>query len=259
MGVSTLQQTVFPIDPLVLIKNGWKPAVIITVICLVLAGALHVVWPSKYEANAVITVAQVTESKEPINMDTERVVAASDAVLIAATRELGGVQLGDLRDRLAVSVPKGSDVLQFTVTDSIAERAAASANAIAKSYGANRTSSAQTATENAMDSITQRIAELERERNDKTKVVDQRAIDLQLTSLQESLANYSATTYSPSSILRTAVVPDRPTTPGLTLFMAGGFFLGIFASVAFVLTRERYRAIRSIAHVAPQYRAGTSR
>lgn len=239
-----MQETAFPIDPVKILNNGWKPTVIITLIFVLLAGTLQLAWPDKYEATAVITVAPVTESSGAVNMDTERVVARSDSVLNTAAEELADSSTSALRERLTVNVPKGSNILQFTVSDSDAERAAQSANAIAKAYGNNRTSSAQAVTDAAMESITTRIAELEDQMSSTSNDVDERAIELQLNSLQERLAGYSATTYNPSSIVSTAVAPSSSTTPSLTIFLAGGFFVGILISLTFVFGRERFRAAR---------------
>lgn len=239
-----MQEAAFPIDPVKILNNGWKPTLIITLVFVLLAGILQLAWPDKYEATAVITVAPVTESSGSVNMDTERVVARSDSVLNTAAEKLEGASTSALRESLTVNVPKGSNILQVTVSDSDADRAAQFANAIATAYGDNRTSSAQAVTDAAMASISTRIAELESQRSSTRNDVDERAIELQLNSLQERLAGYSATTYNPSSIVSTAVPPSRSTTPSLTIFIAGGFFVGLLVSLTFVFGRERFRAIR---------------
>lgn len=239
-----MQEAAYPIDPVQIFNNGWKPTVVITLAFILIAGALQIAWPDKYEATAVITVAPVTESSGSVNMDTERVVARSDSVLNSAAEELDNASTRTLREKLTINVPKGSNVLQFTVLDSDPERAADSANAIAEAYGSNRTSSAQAVTDAAMESITTRIAELESQRTSANNDVDERAIELQLNSLQERLAGYSSTTYNPSSIVSAAVAPSSSTTPGLAIFLAGGFFVGILVSLTFVFARERFRAAR---------------
>lgn len=241
-----MEQSPFPIDMSRIVRHGWKMVLVLTVVFMVGAVVLHTAWPDKYEATSVLTVSPVTDSSESVNMDTERVVARSDAVLGKAVEELGPKSVSGLRDTLVVSVPKGSNVLQFSVTGSSAEAAANSANAIAKAYGSYRTSSAQAVVDAAIESITVRIAELEK---DKAKVsegtIGARAIDLQMTSLQERQAVLNATTYYPGSIVSSAVAPSRSTTPGLGLFIAGGLFTGLLTGTVFVITRERFRANRA--------------
>lgn len=242
-----MEQSPFPIAISLIVRNGWRPVLLFIFLFIVGAVVLHTAWPVKYEATSVLTVSPVTDSSESVNMDTERVVARSDAVLGKAVNELGSKSVSELRDMLVVSVPKGSNVLQFSVTDSNPGAAANAANAIAKAYGSYRTSSAQAVVDAAIESITTRIAELEKA---KSKVredsIGARAIDLQMKSLQERQAALTATTYYPGSIVSSAVPPSRSLTPGLMLFIAGGLFTGLMVGTIFAITRERFRATQVI-------------
>ncbi|OLT25534.1 hypothetical protein BJF83_05005 [Nocardiopsis sp. CNR-923] len=96
---------------------------------LVLATAAVFTLPSTYESTAAVQVrptgmAEFTGERSgrlagDVNLDTEAQILTSDRVSAAAARRLAGPDTappstGDLRERVSLSVPPNSDVLEIT-------------------------------------------------------------------------------------------------------------------------------------------------
>lgn len=242
-----METSAVPLDLRRIVRKGWKIALAITLICAGVALLLHALWPARYEATAVLTVAPISSSPagDGVNMDTERVVSSSDSVLREAA-ELTDKSITKLRDNLLVSIPKGSNVLKFTVTSTDPEEAAQAANAISEAYGLQRTKTAQDAVDRATASLTTRIAELEAELGRQPEEsIRSRAIELQIASLQERQAVLSASTFYPGSIVSVAVPPTGSTTPSFYIFLVGGLFLGLIIGAFVALVAERLRLQRA--------------
>ncbi|WBU38839.1 Wzz/FepE/Etk N-terminal domain-containing protein [Homoserinibacter sp. YIM 151385] len=216
----------------------------VILVAVLAAGVIGFLWPSRYEATATLTVEPVAVvdpgSSATVNMETERVVATSTEVLGPAAESLGGTSPEALAGALEVLVPRGSQVLEFTVTDAVPARAAEAANAIAESYREQRVANAEGIVQQAESNLTDRIAELEA-RLDGTAddSATARSLELQIQTLQERLALVVSNTFYPGSVVSPATTPTDATKPSILIFLAGGAFLGLLVGVFAALLRRR--------------------
>lgn len=140
----------------------------LTIVVAVVVGAvmgfgIHQVWPDRYRSTAVYTVsplgtAATSGTTTQVNMDTEVVIATSDAVVDRAAKSLG-VPATVISGALEVTVPQGSDALELAYTADSPSEAAKGANAVAAAYGENRSANAEAIVADARRNITVSIAE----------------------------------------------------------------------------------------------------
>jgi uncharacterized protein involved in exopolysaccharide biosynthesis len=217
------------------IARGWLLLVAFAIAFAVLALGAYQLWPQKFEATAVMTVEPLTVSSasqgsgSDVNMETERVVATSSEVLTLAAKALGTQSISELRDGVVVSVPKGSQVLAFTVTAEDPMTAAQQANAIANAYSERRVANAEAVVADAITFLSGRIAELETQlaaadpQSENTQT-----LQAQIVSLQNSQAALTSTTFYSGALISPAVEPSSSTRPSVAVFVAGGLFIGLF-------------------------------
>ena len=217
------------------IARGWLLLVAFAIAFAVLALGAYQLWPQKFEATAVMTVEPLTVSSasqgsgSEVNMETERVVATSSEVLTLAAKALGTQSISELRDGVVVSVPKGSQVLAFTVTAEDPMTAAQQANAIANAYSERRVANAEAVVADAITFLSGRIAELETQlaaadpQSENTQT-----LQAQIVSLQNSQAALTSTTFYSGALISPAVEPSSSTRPSVAVFVAGGLFIGLF-------------------------------
>lgn len=217
------------------IARGWLLLVAFAIAFAVLALGAFEVWPQKFEATAVMTVEPLTVSSAGqgsgtgVNMETERVVATSSEVLTLAAKTLGTPSISELRDGVVVSVPKGSQVLAFTVTAEDPMTAAQQANAIANAYSERRVANAEAVVADAITFLSGRIAELETQLAAADPLSENtQTLQAQIVSLQNSQAALTSTTFYSGALISPAVEPSSSTRPSVAVFVAGGLFIGLF-------------------------------
>ncbi|MBG6238884.1 uncharacterized protein involved in exopolysaccharide biosynthesis [Mycetocola sp. CAN_C7] len=233
------------------IARGWLLLVACALAFAVIALGAFQMWPQKFEATAMMTVEPLTVSSTTqgtgsgVNMETERVVATSSEVLALAAKELGATTISELSDGVVVSVPKGSQVLAFTVTAEDPMTAAQQANAIANAYSERRVANAEAVVADAITFLSGRIAELETQlaTTDPTSENTQ-TLQTQIASLQNNQASLTSTTFYSGALISPAVEPSSSTRPSLPVFVAGGLFIGLFLGsfCALLYGRRRLRA-----------------
>lgn len=231
------------------VKAHWRLFTVVVLLFSAAGFAVGVVYPKNYAATATLTVASldVVDASGSVNMDTERVIAASTTVLTEAVTNLPDATVSGLRDAISVSVPKGSQVLEFTVTLPKPDAAAVAANAIASAYSSLRVETAEASVATATGTLTTRIADLESQKasqgaNSKAG----KAATIQIESLQESLATLNSATFDPGTIVSPAIAPSGPTRPSTTVFVAGAFALGLIIAAFLALARARAREAREL-------------
>ncbi|MFC8679973.1 Wzz/FepE/Etk N-terminal domain-containing protein [Microbacterium ureisolvens] len=227
-------------------RSWWVLAV--TVAAFIAAGAgAWVVVPQTYTATAQHTVEPISilssgSSFSTVNMETERLVATSAAVLKRAARDLDDASAADLREATAVQVPRGSQVLSFEVTTASAQRSAEWATAVASAYGAMRAQNARDVVEQTTAELSRSTAQLQALYDSQVPGSDARAAtEQQLDALREQQARLEATPFFPGTLVTPGTAPTDSNRPGLALFVAGGLFLGLLAGAiaALVVTRAR--------------------
>ena len=241
-------------DVFTAVRRRWRMIVVISAISVALAGALGFLWPDRYAATTIITVEPIAVianagSANTVNMETERVVAVSSAVLAPASEQLGDVSVATLRDAVQVSVPKGSQVLEFTATLPDPEQAADAANAVAESYRAQRIANAERVTGEAADRVMDQLTSLETERRLQVEQGGSAAsievVQLQIEALQQSLAALTSLTFNPGSTVTEATPPRDSASPSIVVFLAAGLVLGLLVGMfATIVSARRAHAVR---------------
>lgn len=231
------------------IKRGWKIIVVATVLTLGAAAAVSEFLPVRWEATAVLTVEPISAipvtggSGTPlqVNMNTESVIAQSGEVLGRAARELDDIEIAQLKRGLQITVPKGSQVLEFNYTADAAARAPQIANAIALAYNLQRIESAERVIDETTDSLIARIVDLESLRTGTTEgTSDYQTLTLQISTLQERQASLTAATFYPGTLVSPATQPVYPSNFSLKTFLIAGLFLGGLIGFTLALAYDRY-------------------
>lgn len=235
------------------VTTQWRLFIGVVIVCVALGVAVGIAYPKTYAATSTLTVEplDVTADSETVNMDTERVVASSTSVLTRATVALPRFTVSQLASALTVSVPKGSQVLEFTLTMPKPADAADAANAIAAAYSSLRVETAASSVEAASTTLTQRISDLESIRasqGEQSKAA--KAAAIQIEALQDSLATLNSATFNPGTLVSTAVEPTSATKPSLTVFGVGGLAFGVILGSLLALARARRVEARAAAAAA---------
>lgn len=235
------------------IARGWRVLVSMVAISVLASVGLSFLWPVQYEATAVLTVEPIAVNPSgnttgSVNMDTERVVATSTEVLDIAASSIPGSTVQQLKESTVVSVPKGSQVLSFTVTSVDPALASASANEIANAYSDRRIATAQEVVNDAVDNLVSRIQDLTEQMSalpEGSAAVG--TLTIQIQALQERQAALSSATFYSGSLVSPAVTPSSSAKPSITVFLAAGLALGLFLGVFVALAVGSVR-LRPQAH-----------
>ncbi len=233
-----------------------------TILALMLAGAaIFAVFPQTYTAQAQHTVEPISvlssgSSFNTVNMETERVVATSTAVLQRASDALDGVSVATLRDATVIEVPRNSQVLMFQVTASSGKKAAAWANALAEAYGEQRTTNARTVLEQTsaeLDDAIQKLQDLliTQPEGSNTRAATQ----LQLQALLDQQARLTSTPLFSGILVTPADIPGSSNRPSIIVFVAAGLFLGMLLGGISALLTSRFRVHRADDRAAEEERA----
>lgn len=229
------------------IARGWFIVAALTLAFGALGYAAFAIWPLRYEATAMMTVEQIavtsgTNSSSEVNMETERVIATSTAVLSIAVENLDSVSVQDLADNVNVAVPKGSQILAFSFTATTPDAAAERANAIATAYSEHRVANAESVVNAAIVDLEARIDDLEAQLATPGQSSETtQTLQAQLLSLKQSKAELTSATFSSGSLVSPATSPASSTRPSLSVFIAGGLFLGLFLGCFSALIYGRAR------------------
>jgi len=225
------------------IARQWKVLVIVALVISVAATVLGLMWPNRYTATASVTVEAiptVADVAPDVNMETQRLLARSTEVLSIADDRLGDTSVPALRGQLEVTVPRGSQVLEFHVTTGDAERSAEVADAIATAYLDQRTAAAEQRIVEASDSLASTAEEL------RTQLAAlapdnplRESLDGQIRALDSQRAVLIATTIDAGSLIDPAAPPLDTDTPGLYVFVGAGVFLGLLVGAFAALMVDR--------------------
>jgi uncharacterized protein involved in exopolysaccharide biosynthesis len=229
------------------VRTHWRSFLIVVVVALAIGIASGILVPDEYAASASLTVepVDVTGTATSVNMDTERVVAASTSVVLAAVADVPALTAAELKSDLAVSVPKGSQVLEFTVTHADPQVASEAANAVATAYNAQRITLAKKGVADSVTTLTDRVTALE-----STKAVEGensqagKAASVQIEALEANIATLNAATFTEGNLVSPAVTPRSSTKPSLAIFGAGALVFGVLVGGFVALGRARRDEVR---------------
>lgn len=224
---------------LTVLKRRWKTIAVFVLIGMLGGIALWGATATKYAATTSLVVSAgvsnpFTGTKEEVNIRTEQEILGSREVAQRASEALG-VKLAPgsfLLSQVDVAAPSGSQVLQVTVSAGSPEEAAQAADALSEAYLDFRREGADTVVNGYLEKIDAQLAELQSlERDEATNSL--------IETLQQQRLSLVLTTAEPGRIIGEAEVPTSPSTPGLTVSLAGGLVGGMVLGIAAALVRER--------------------
>ena len=230
------------------VMRSWWALVAMVVVCATAAAGAWVVFPQTYTALAQHTVEPINvissgSSFNTVNMETERVVATSAAVLERASAELDGADTSALREATVIQVPRNSQGLAFEVTTRNAERSADWATAPATAYGEQRTENARTVVDQTAQELTGSIQQLQVLLDAQPDGSSERsATQQQLQALLDQQARLTATPFFAGILVTPASPPSESNRPGIYVFVAAGLFLGLLLGAVLALIISRARA-----------------
>ena len=236
---------------------------------LVLATAAVLTVPPTYTSTAAVQVrptgvAELTGERSgrvagDVNLDTEAQVVLSDQVAsqVAETlAESGGAapETDDLRERVEVTVPPNSNVLEIQYTADSAEGARTGADAYAQAYLDQREAQVRELVGSQLDALRaeqetryESLAELAAESAGATGTAkagaDARAEALraEIAELGNGISPLGALqeTIVPGQVITPASTPEGPTSPIPALWLLGGAALGLLAGLLAAVARDR--------------------
>jgi capsular polysaccharide biosynthesis protein len=252
-----------------LLRRRWRlvGAGVLGGLVLATAGVLAV--PSTYSSMAAVQVrptgmAELTGERSgrvagDVNLDTEAQIVLSDQVsgrvaetLAEATGTTPGTD--DLRERVEVTVPPNSNVLEIRYTADSAENARIGADAYAEAYLARREAEVRELVGSQLDALRaeqetryESLSELAAESAGATGAakagVDARAEALraEIAELGNGISPLSALqeTIVPGQVITPASTPEGPTSPIPALWLLGGAALGLLVGLLAAVARDR--------------------
>jgi capsular polysaccharide biosynthesis protein len=232
------------------VARRWRVLLGVAVLTVMFAVALGLFWPDRYTSTASVTVEAIPAGEgtlSDVNMETQRLIAQSEDVLSLAVDEIGSTTVPALRAQLQVQIPRGSQVLEFSITSEDAEDAAAKANAIAAAYLDHRVANAQRRITEASDALTATADELTQQAATLAPDDPIRAsLESQVRALYEQRAGLIATSFDAGSLIDPAAPASDTDTPAFIVFVSAGLFLGIFLGAFVALITDRVMAARAV-------------
>ena len=166
-------------------------------------------------------------------------IGTTPVLKLAAEKTKGQATVEDLRAAMIVEVEQDSDLMTISILDESAKRAAMLANAIAEGYEsyvegqprqlANQLRANRGQLEARLDQVN---GELAAAPNDTGLRRRAKALDDELTRLEETLVKVEASVGTNLVNVEPAVAPEQPAQPAPRRTMAVGLLVGLLASVA---------------------------
>lgn len=230
---------------------------------LALASAAAVGLPAAYTSVSAVQVqpsgmAEFTGERSgrlagDVNLDTEAQVLLSDRVSSAvaeALAEEGGAapSVADLRERVDVSVPPNSSVLEISYSAGSPEAARAGAQAYADAYLELRRERIDELIDSHLEALRgeqearyEALAEAAAEPADPGADARVEALRAEITELGNGISPLSALaeTVEPGSVITPAGLPERASSPVPALWLVGGGALGLLAGLLAAVVRDR--------------------
>jgi capsular polysaccharide biosynthesis protein len=231
-------------------RRRWWMLALGALIGVALASAYLFVAPNTYIATASVQVYLVggdsdntvedARTVSDINMDTEAQLVRSQSVSSLAAEELGTQEkIGQLVQRVTVTVPPNTSVLRISFSDATAVKAYKGATAYADAYIENRRASAEANNAALENALQEQLTRLEnRYARPTTTEVEREFIGAEIDAINFRL-NSMITAITPGTVISDAVPPNRPSSPNLPLVLFSGFAFGILIGMLGVATFER--------------------
>ena len=244
-----------------LLRRQWLPVLL----CLVIgvgAALAYVQWaPKEYRSQTSVLVTPTSPDDASartgdINLDTEAQLVTATQTVAAAGEILAedGVELEDLRDRVGVSVPPNTEILDITFTGNTAEQAQQGARAFAQAYLDQRQRTAEDLLTAEYDALQTRYDAVLEDRDEAIRygrtlpadspdvVRNERLVQTlndQLSNIQAAQNRIRAENPTPGRVVTDAPLPRSPSSPDLFIALGAGILLGLVAGLGLAALRHR--------------------
>jgi Mrp family chromosome partitioning ATPase len=245
-------------DYFVLLRRQW----LVILLCLALgigAALAYLQWaPKEYRSTTSVLVTEMetdggttTPRGTAINLDTEaQLVTSTETVARAA--DVIGIPAGSAVDRVAVSVPPNTEILDISYLGSTAAAAQQGSSAFAEAYLQQREATGRQILDTQADALQDRIDAVDDQLSATLKEADklkgtakQRAndqasrLDAQLSTLESNQARLRTETLSPGRVITQARLPRSPSSPDPLVTLAAGVLVGAAVGLGLAALRHR--------------------
>jgi Mrp family chromosome partitioning ATPase/capsular polysaccharide biosynthesis protein len=245
-------------DYFVMLRRQWP----VVLLCLALgigAALAYLHWaPKEYRSTtSVLVTAMETDSSSErgatINLDTEAQLVTSTQTVSRAADALG-ISAGTAADRISVSVPPNTEILDLTYVGGTAGDAQEGSRAFADAYLAQREANAQAILDNQADALQSRIdavqkqldaadkeaADLPENSGARARAEDEASrLDQQLSTLESNQARLRTETLTPGNVVTEPRLPSSPSSPDPLITIAAGVLLGALLGLGVAALRDR--------------------
>nr|MBA3525098.1 hypothetical protein [Geodermatophilaceae bacterium] len=200
-------------------------------------------------------VSSASRTRTEINLDTEAQLVTSTAVVAQVADILGtDAPLGEVADRVAITVPPNTEVLSIAYRASSSAAAQDGAAAFPVAYLDNRTESATaqlqarqqarqaelTTLAESLQAVTTSLGKLPPGSGERAVAEAQvPLLSAQIATLTAEANELGSTAVTPGRVITDATLPPQPSSPVLLLNLAGGVMLGLLLGLAAALLRQR--------------------
>jgi capsular exopolysaccharide synthesis family protein len=189
-----------------------------------------------------------------LSLDTERELVQSDAVASIAADAMGSTEPSDLVERVSVSVPTNTQILEITFSDPDPALAQTGARSFADAYLEFKTSQALDAFASVRTGIQRQIDDLQRDLTEARASLAaaaanspeaQRAqsdidtITSQVAIYRNQMGTLSVVDVDPGDVVQPATVPTSPVSPNFPRNGALAMVVGLALGVGLAFLRER--------------------
>jgi capsular polysaccharide biosynthesis protein len=209
------------------------------------------------ESTGTETSATGARTSDSVNLDTEAQLVKSVPVSARAAESLGtDLSPVVLSQRVTVTVPPNTTVLDIEFSASTAEAAQQGAQTFALAYLEDRRESAQAALDADFDRLQSQIEQTTEQLGDVNQELqldlaatsaEERALliarrdqlSTQLASLNSGIAPLAGATVTPGEVIFEAQMPSSPSSPNPLLLIPSGIMLGLLVGLGLAAWRER--------------------
>ncbi|MCW2537066.1 MAG: lipopolysaccharide biosynthesis protein [Modestobacter sp.] len=265
MAVTPNQGSAQLSDYATLLRRQWWIVLLLIALGVGLAVAYTSTAPREYtsKTSVLVTATGVDEqsasgvrtTNNDINLDTEAQLVTSTEIVAAAAEGIG--YTGDtatLADRVSITVPPNTEILEIGYTGATAAEARDGAEAFATAYLDNRRAAAEDTLQATRDSLQSRIDDLTEQLETVSAAIaglppgsaerafneaQATSLNSQIGSLGTQLNQVGATIVSPGRVITNASLPRAPSSPDLLIDIAAGALIGLLAGVGLAVLRQR--------------------
>ncbi len=245
-------------DYFLLLRRQW----LIVLLCLALGIGAALAYlqlaPKEYRSTTSVLVTEMqTDSSSTrgstINLDTEAQLVTSTQTVARAAEALG-ISAGEISDRVGVSVPPNTEILDISYVGPTAAQAKNGSRAFADAYLAQREANGQSVLERQAETLQERIDAVQADLDAAEKRADGldanspergRAEDeasrlsQQLSTLASNQNRLETETLTPGDIITEPRLPSSPSSPDPLSALAAGVVLGLLLGVGLAALRHR--------------------